>query len=136
MIEASIVTYEGKIIDIQKGEPAEVKFNFERIWQFKSQTPDFDPIMLDFYHVHPAYLFSYSDKDINCMEGLKMAFGESIAFHIITFKDITNIFDLQCFHKCYLLLNETEIREKDIPYESTDKTILSILKLLAYGDEE
>ena len=107
MVESSLVTYKGGIIDYNVGTPASVEFNFERIWIYKRHTDKlarllnkpsqkFHNIHLKFHHVHPSGFLTLSELDHNCMEGLRIALGEPIQFSIYTFDnsdplDVDNI---------------------------------------------
>jgi hypothetical protein len=63
-----------------------VEFNFAEIWEYKKNTSDFDPSKLHFVHVHPPVFCECSSLDINCIEGLTVAFGYPVAFSIICFR--------------------------------------------------
>ena len=94
MRESSLITYEDSplsrfdihFVTASLGTPCSVEFNFEKVWEFKKNMGGFNPKNLRFYHVHPEGFLNYSDTDLNCIKGLKIAFGHPIYFSILTFE--------------------------------------------------
>jgi len=87
--EAAIVLYKDSILDHSIGTPVRVEFNFEKIWEFKRQKKrrKFDPKKLHFVHVHPPNFLELSTLDINCIQGLSIAFEYPILFSIVCFDE-------------------------------------------------
>lgn len=133
MVESSIVTYEGRLIDYQVGTLSDVEFDFLKIWKYSKRFKEFDPLYLHFFHVHPHEVLAESLVDINCMKGLAQAFGESSPFHIVTFKndDIKNL-DCDVLTLFYNIKTDNYGRIFDYKFIYPNSNFL-ILKLLAYG---
>jgi hypothetical protein len=88
-----------------------VEFNFAEIWEYKKNTSDFDPSKLHFVHVHPPVFCECSSLDINCIEGLTVAFGYPVAFSIVCFMNETTSI------KSYRWQKElNQIESLDIPH--------------------
>jgi len=131
MIESSIVTYQNQIIDYSSGVPTSVEFNFERVWEFKkSLNEDFQPHLLNFYHVHPEGFNTYSELDKICMKGFFIAFGYSIYFAIITFSG-NDLFDITARYSAFEYTKDG-INKTGVEYLTKDQ--LLFLKFLSYGD--
>lgn len=132
MIESSIVTLNGKIIDYAKGTPASVEFDFERVWRHIKKCPTG---AIHFIHVHPQGLTKLSLKDVECILGFNMALGNygTYWFSIITF-DNSDLFNIK--HTCtiYQCNNQKDFYEvSENPQISNDQ--LLFLKHLSYGKE-
>lgn len=135
MIESSIVTLDGKIIDYAKGTAASVEFDFERIW-FAIKNSHSSSKWLQFIHVHPQGILKASATDINCIQGFNAAFGTDYTylFSIIVFAN-SDMFDITYTGTVYLCNYHVEgYKEvaKDIPI-SNDQ--LLFLKHLSYTKE-
>lgn len=84
--ESALVKYDGTIISLSRGQPSQVEFDFEKVWNFKrSLGKDFYPELLAFWHVHPPGFLTYSALDVECLKGFNIAFGYPVFFGIITF---------------------------------------------------
>jgi len=135
MVEAALVTYNHKIIDYSIGKPFSVEFNFERVWHYiKSLGNSYQPYLLNFYHVHPKGLTTYSELDKNCMKGLYQALGYLIHFVIITFES-NDLFDIRAKYSAFECHGIENIKKAWIPEYLSDDQIL-FLKFLAYSVEE
>jgi hypothetical protein len=138
MIESSMVYYGNELVCIDLGETYSVEFNFDRIWSFmqeKKKINDWNPILLRFYHVHPEGFTNYSQTDLNCAKGFKIAFGSCLNFNIVIFKnsDINDLtHHLSCFEydpeKPSILVTKTKDWYNKLGYEQ-----LFMLKALSYG---
>jgi len=131
MVEASIVTYHNKIIDYSIGTPTSVEFNFERIWNYiKKLGSSYQPYLLNFYHVHPTGISSYSELDKNCMKGLYQALGYPIYFVIVTFTS-RELFDIQAQYNAFECIGVDEVKQAWFPEYLTEDQLL-FLKYLSY----
>ena len=131
MLESSLTTYHNQIIDYSVGTPVTVEFNFERIWEFKrSLKEEFQPHLLNFYHVHPKGLITYSRLDEICMEGFFIAFGYPIYFAIITFSN-SDLFDISVQYNAFEYPKKDVINKTGIECLTNDQLLL--LKFLSYG---
>lgn len=119
MREASIVLLGDKVIDVSLGSGASVEFNFDKIWQYREYSNN-----LKFYHVHPAGFLGYSQTDLNCMKGFRVAFGHPVYFSVITFGG--NGFEQISFVLDGDNVNVVENDEPHLEYVQT-------LKSLSYG---
>jgi len=151
MLESSLTYYyvpDGTciLLDLQLGTAGSVEFNFSRIWKFcKAIKPlGFEPLNLNFIHVHPTYSgigTNCSATDINCLEGFRMAFGFSPLFRIIQFSN-HNVFDLRGTQTGYVQDGDAVV-ESVITYYLPDawaqrpaeREYFKMLKLLAYSKE-
>jgi hypothetical protein len=140
MVESSIVTYpmnryltEHDIIDYSVGSPGSVEFNFERIWMFKkTMGRDFNGLSLRFFHVHPSGFDMYSELDMNCMEGLHMAFNSWIYFNIVLFQS-DDLWDTKHKVRAYVYHAGGFVLEQPLPPRlSPDQALF--LKYLSYGN--
>jgi len=130
VVESSVVTYQGRIIDYSIGNAGSVEFNFERIWEFKRYMgEEFQPYLLNFYHVHPEGLNIYSELDKKCMEGFWIAFGYPIYFTVITFFS-SELFDLSLTYSTYEYSGRGAINQVDVVHLSEDQILF--LKHLSY----
>lgn len=133
MIEASIVTYDGAIIDYKKGQATTVEFNFERVWHFiKKHSHMISPFALNFYHVHPPALLELSELDKNCMQGFYIALGFPIFFHIVVF-DNDDLFDVFHTLKAFEYSKDSKW-EKQVTTPLTNDQLL-FLKQLSYSEK-
>lgn len=95
--EATLVLYDGMIIDVGIGESSSVEFDFLTVWN-AIKKHEFTGIysapviypwkkgVLHFFHTHESNtpLDFYSALDVQCMKGLNIAFGFSVSFWILT----------------------------------------------------
>jgi len=92
--EATLVIYDGMIIDVGVGENSSVEFDFLTIWNAIKKheftgvysAPVIFPWkkgLLHFFHTH-EYPIGFSALDVQCMKGLNIAFGFSVSFWILT----------------------------------------------------
>ncbi len=130
MVESSIVTYNGKIIDYSVGTPVSVEFNFDRIWEFKNRLDIFRPEFLSFFHVHPSGMLGYSITDLNCMQGFAISFGFVNNFSIITFNN-PDLFCL-CHEKRSFAYESNQVIQHDRVKELEENQLM-FLKYLSYG---
>ena len=131
MIESSVVVYQNQIIDYSRGTPVSVEFNFERIWEYKKSLRDsFQPYLLNFYHVHPEGITSYSELDKNCMKGFFIAFGYPIYFAIVNFLN-KDLFDISAQYNAFEYIKQGVINPVGIEHLTKDQ--LLFLKFLSYG---
>ncbi|MDB4330108.1 hypothetical protein N9948_00005 [bacterium] len=136
MIESSIVKYNDEVVTIDIGEPASVEFNFEKMWEFqrkKKSKGNWDPKLLNYYHVHPEGMLWYSQTDLNCAKGFHLAFGACFNFHIITYR---NSILTDEFYKSVSFYYNPEypdrlIQESDS--QGLDGYSVYLLKALSYG---
>lgn len=136
MIESSIVTLGGKIIDYNKGTAASVEFDFERVWCTLKKGTHINSKWLQFIHVHPQGMPEISAKDINCIKGFNMALSKDFyyLFGIVTFFT-SDLFDISHTGIAYLC-NHGLQTYKEVTKElliSTNQLIF--LKYLAYYTE-
>jgi hypothetical protein len=133
MRESSLITYNYESLDYTIGTSSTVEFDFMKLWEFKKSLGNlFDPLALDFYHVHPRGFDSYSLMDINCMKGLKQALGFSPPFHIILFKN-SEIYNLDYNLLSYRYYTDTDIKRNLENEIGLTKNQLIFLKILSYG---
>lgn len=139
MIESSIVLYQhegtctdSEIVTIDIGHPASVEFDFFSIWEFKKKLGvEFNPRNLRFHHVHPSGLLAYSETDLNCVKGLKIALNDISSFSIICF-ECPDINSLKSDIVSFKYDGEEPNKLKQIKTEKLDDTYLFLLKYLSY----
>jgi len=141
VIESAVITYDDRIIDYSIGEAGSVEFNFFRPWNFiKTLGLNFIPEDLQFYHVHPPGMTTYSDKDLNCVQGWHTALECVIYFNIITFHE-DDLFSVKHDVVGYWFDNtrcdthgKLLLEKKVYPVRLTGDQLL-FLKYLSYGGE-
>lgn len=130
--ESSMVLYEDRIITLGTGTYSSVEFDFEKVWGFirsfkKLASNSFEPDKLHFVHSHPPFFDALSQKDIECMKGLNIAFGFPVNFWISCNNKLKKFksFDdgIACLSDFWYL-----------PYPSDHVDILKILNLLSKFD--
>jgi len=129
MVESAIVLYGNKIIDISLGTAVHVEFGFENVWEFKRTCKDFYIHNLHFIHVHPEGFLNYSMTDLNCIQGLNLAFGDVVLFSIVCFKN-SNMNDLSYGIRTFFY--NKEMVEIDYDYDLISEKHLTVLKSLSY----
>ena len=135
MIESSIVTLDGKIIDYAKGTAASVEFDFERIW-FVIKNCYSGSKWLQFIHVHPQGTLKASAKDINCIQGFNVAFGRcyDYLFGIVVFTN-SDMFDITHNSTLYVC-NQALVPYREVTTGvSISNDQLLFLKHLSYNKE-
>lgn len=110
--EVAIVLYEDQTISCSHGTASHVEFNFDEVWDYKKSISDFDPSKLHFVHVHPPVFCECSSLDINCIEGLTVAFGYPVIFSIICFKSETAVINSYQWQKELIKINPVTIADE------------------------
>lgn len=88
MNESSLILYDGRIVSMSRGSAFEVEFEFQKVWDLKKKTPNFNPDRLVWLHAHPPGVSCQASmQDVRCAQGLKIAFGKLGAFGIVCFTD-------------------------------------------------
>lgn len=109
--ESALIKYNKEIISLSRGYPAQVVFNFEKVWDFKRRLgPEFNPDLLSFYHVHPEDCLWYSQLDLNCLQGFNAAFGFPVYFGILCYQN-NNLYCNRYSEVSFRLINGEMVKQ-------------------------
>lgn len=129
MRESSVVLFGSELIDYGVGTAGSVEFNFDRIWEhWRGCGSLASADKLHFMHVHPLNFLGFSELDIDCMKGLKIAFGEYPLFTVVVFNSI-DMYDLEYHSISTMNLNDAATRRNMF----IDRKCLALLKIMSYG---
>lgn len=84
LVESSLVVYKDNVIQLKRGLPDRVDFDFEMVNYYIKREENFEKEHLHFFHLHPFDTEFYSALDENCAKSLGIAFGFPINFWIAT----------------------------------------------------
>lgn len=112
------------VVDLQYGSPAQVEFDFMRVWEYYKNYPE---TKLIFVHSHNN-LPAASSTDWNCMKGFASIFREFV-FSIASFNEDDRV-DIIAFH--YKDGKFSEEHKRDFSLEQND-WIFNTLERLSFG---